>query len=148
MSSQPEELEFFAYPGTENVRLSPANTRPTVETNRASVLNTSRAFSFEDRPLPRLQTSQHVRIRIVATGLCGSDISATTLTSRAGRNCLCVLVVANTKNRSTIGSTNALADTLSTSRSSSGTSSQASSKSAEKTSRASRSVIVWRWSLV
>lgn len=148
MLSQPEELESFAYPGTDNVRLPPANTRPTVETNRAFVLSPSRAFSFEDRPLPRLQTSRHVRIRIVATGLCGSDVSATTLTSRAGCNCLCVLVVANTKNRFTIGSTDALADTLSRSRSFSGTSPQASSKSAEKMSRASRSVIVWRWSPV
>lgn len=57
------------------------NIMPTVENNRSFVLHPSRTFSFESRPLPELQTSRHVRIKIVATGLCGSDVSAVLLST-------------------------------------------------------------------
>jgi hypothetical protein len=151
MVSQLEELEPFSYPGTDNVRLSPANgTRRTVETNCAFVLSPSMAFSFENRPMPKLQTLRHVRIRVVATGLCGSDVRANvrTLSSSAGRNCLCALVVANLRTRFIISNTDAFADTLSKSRSSWATSLQASSKSVDKMSKTSRWASVWRSSLV
>lgn len=48
----------------------------TIKTNRSFVLSPARLFSFEDRPVPELQSSRHVRVRVVATGLCGSDVGA------------------------------------------------------------------------
>ncbi|KAF2854098.1 GroES-like protein [Plenodomus tracheiphilus IPT5] len=42
--------------------------------NTSFVLSPSRRFSYEDRPVAQLPTSRHVRVRIIATGLCGSDI--------------------------------------------------------------------------
>jgi len=45
------------------------------ETNESFVLSPSRQFIFEDRPIPGLRTSRDVRVRVIATGLCGSDVS-------------------------------------------------------------------------
>lgn len=48
--------------------------RPSTRTNTSFVLSETRQFSFEKRPIPQLLTSRHVRVRVVATGLCGSDV--------------------------------------------------------------------------
>lgn len=128
-----------AYPGSDNVHLAPNNTVNMVETNHAFVLSPSRTFSFEDRPLPELKSSRHVRVRIVATGLCGSDVRA------AKRSHGFINVDIDT--RSITGNTDALADTLSRNPLSWATSPQALSRSAGKMSRISRSVIAWRSSL-
>ncbi|KAL1604743.1 Endo-1,4-beta-xylanase 2 [Paraconiothyrium brasiliense] len=47
---------------------------PTPNTNRSFVLSPSLKFSYEERPTPALRTTRDVRVRIIATGLCGSDI--------------------------------------------------------------------------
>ncbi|KAH4956770.1 hypothetical protein HBI78_196480 [Parastagonospora nodorum] len=44
------------------------------KTNESFVLSPERQFSFENRSIPALRTSRDVRVRIIATGLCGSDI--------------------------------------------------------------------------
>jgi hypothetical protein len=49
--------------------------RHTEEVNESFVLRPSRQFSFEKRPIPQLRTSRDVLVRVVATGLCGSDVS-------------------------------------------------------------------------
>ncbi|KAH7072266.1 chaperonin 10-like protein [Paraphoma chrysanthemicola] len=46
----------------------------TEHVNKSFVLSPSRQFSFESRPVPQLQTSRDVLVRVIATGLCGSDI--------------------------------------------------------------------------
>ena len=90
MDSQLQELESFVRTDTDDVRLPLASsTTHTAQTNRAFVLNSSRNFSFEDRLLPELKSTRHVRVRVVATGLCGSDVSATMRSLSAGRNYLC-----------------------------------------------------------
>ena len=48
------------------------------ETNESFVLSPERQFSFENRSIPALRTSRDVRVRIIATGLCGSDVRNTT----------------------------------------------------------------------
>jgi L-iditol 2-dehydrogenase len=45
------------------------------ETNKSFVLSAAREFSYEERPAPELRTSRDVRVRVIATGLCGSDVS-------------------------------------------------------------------------
>ncbi|KAH6639227.1 chaperonin 10-like protein [Boeremia exigua] len=57
-----------------DVRLPTSDKNRTIETNQSFVLSPAKTFSFEDRPVPSLQSSRHVRIRVVATGLCGSDV--------------------------------------------------------------------------
>ncbi|KAI4620947.1 hypothetical protein J4E83_005310 [Alternaria metachromatica] len=42
--------------------------------NTSFVLSPSRVFSYENGPVPGLPTPRHIRVRIVATGLCGSDV--------------------------------------------------------------------------
>jgi hypothetical protein len=42
--------------------------------NEAFVLSPARHFTFENRPIPEFRSSRDVRVRIVATGLCGSDV--------------------------------------------------------------------------
>ncbi|KAJ9647012.1 Endo-1,4-beta-xylanase 2 [Coniosporium tulheliwenetii] len=42
--------------------------------NHAFVLLETRKFGFEERPMPTLQSPRDVLIRVIATGLCGSDI--------------------------------------------------------------------------
>ncbi|KAF2134002.1 GroES-like protein, partial [Dothidotthia symphoricarpi CBS 119687] len=42
--------------------------------NRALVLSPSLEFSYEERTIPTFRTSRDVIVRIIATGLCGSDI--------------------------------------------------------------------------
>jgi hypothetical protein len=44
-------------------------------TNVAFVFGPTRRFTFEKRSIPELRSSRDVRVRIVATGLCGSDVS-------------------------------------------------------------------------
>lgn len=46
------------------------------ETNESFVLNNLKTFVYEDRPIPTLRTSRDVRVRVIATGLCGSDVSS------------------------------------------------------------------------
>lgn len=49
--------------------------RPTEhETNNTFVLSPAREFSYEETPIPELRTSRDVRVRVIATGLCGSDV--------------------------------------------------------------------------
>lgn len=45
------------------------------DTNKAFVLEHQGSFVYEDRPLPNLRSSRDVIVRIVATGICGSDVS-------------------------------------------------------------------------
>lgn len=54
--------------------LSAAPWQSQVELNESFVLSETRQFSYEKRTVAPLQTSRHVRVRVVATGLCGSDI--------------------------------------------------------------------------
>jgi L-iditol 2-dehydrogenase len=42
--------------------------------NEVFVLSPERYFTFEKRPIPALQNSKDVRVRIIAIGLCGSDV--------------------------------------------------------------------------
>ncbi|OBT58320.1 hypothetical protein VE04_00745 [Pseudogymnoascus sp. 24MN13] len=44
------------------------------EENRVFVLRRKGEFHYETRPTPELPTSRHVLVRIMATGICGSDI--------------------------------------------------------------------------
>ncbi|KAE8154080.1 chaperonin 10-like protein [Aspergillus avenaceus] len=46
----------------------------TPKTNKASVLSPERTFSYEERAIPTLQSERDVIVRVVATGLCGSDV--------------------------------------------------------------------------
>jgi L-iditol 2-dehydrogenase len=45
------------------------------EINESFVLSPARQFTFEERPIPELRTPRDVRVRVIATGLCGSDVS-------------------------------------------------------------------------
>jgi L-iditol 2-dehydrogenase len=58
---------------------APASTTPIVKlqytpTNESFVLTPDKQFHFENRPIPKLRTARDVRVRIIATGLCGSDV--------------------------------------------------------------------------
>ncbi|KAJ4287159.1 Endo-1,4-beta-xylanase 2 [Kalmusia sp. IMI 367209] len=46
----------------------------TENTNYSFVLSPSRQFSYEEKSIPELRKSTDVRVRVIATGLCGSDI--------------------------------------------------------------------------
>ncbi|KAJ4989315.1 alcohol dehydrogenase GroES-like domain-containing protein [Stagonosporopsis vannaccii] len=65
MAAQTQETESLA---------RNENASDKIETNQSFVLSPSRQFSFKGRPVTELQSSRHVRIRVVATGLCGSDV--------------------------------------------------------------------------
>ena len=39
------------------------------------VLGIDRQFSFEQRPRPKPVTPKHVVVKVIATGICGSDVS-------------------------------------------------------------------------
>lgn len=43
--------------------------------NEAFVLHPGGTFSYEERSKPTIQTSRDVVVQIMATGLCGSDVS-------------------------------------------------------------------------
>jgi len=45
------------------------------ETDLAFVLSVDRKFSYEQRPRPKPTTSHDVVVRVIATGICGSDVS-------------------------------------------------------------------------
>jgi hypothetical protein len=49
------------------------------DTNEAFVLSPTKQFTFEKRPIPEFRSSKDVRVRIVATGLCGSDVCSLVL---------------------------------------------------------------------
>ena len=42
--------------------------------NNSFVLKQAGEFFYEQRKVSQLATSRHVRVRVVATGLCGSDV--------------------------------------------------------------------------
>ncbi|OBT66796.1 hypothetical protein VE03_03993 [Pseudogymnoascus sp. 23342-1-I1] len=44
------------------------------EENRVFVLRRKGEFDYETRPTPELPTSRHVLVKVMATGICGSDI--------------------------------------------------------------------------
>lgn len=44
------------------------------EINNTFVLTPAREFHYEETPVPELRTSRDIRVRVVATGLCGSDV--------------------------------------------------------------------------
>ncbi|KAH6721571.1 chaperonin 10-like protein [Leptodontidium sp. MPI-SDFR-AT-0119] len=44
------------------------------EENRVFVLQHKGKFAYETRPTPKLPTSRHVLVKIIATGICGSDV--------------------------------------------------------------------------
>lgn len=48
------------------------------EIDLAFVLSVDRKFSFEPRPRPKPAPSRHVVVKVMATGICGSDVSSTT----------------------------------------------------------------------
>ena len=78
MATETPEVPSYrlAQPEVASLHQSTPDGGRTNDVNRAFVLSPSRTFSFEDRSVPELPSSRHVRIRIVATGLCGSDVSA------------------------------------------------------------------------
>ena len=43
--------------------------------NEAFVLHPGGTFSYEERSKPTVQTSRDVVVQVMATGLCGSDVS-------------------------------------------------------------------------
>ncbi|KAE8352516.1 chaperonin 10-like protein [Aspergillus coremiiformis] len=49
-----------------------SSTHPTV--NKASVLRPGGSFYYEDREVPALESDRDVIVRVMATGLCGSDV--------------------------------------------------------------------------
>jgi L-iditol 2-dehydrogenase len=49
------------------------------ETNNTFVLSPAREFYYDETPIPELRTSRDVRVRVVATGLCGSDVGCRSL---------------------------------------------------------------------
>lgn len=57
---------------------APTGTTPTKpgtsEINNTFVLTPAREFHYEERPVPELRTSRDIRVRVIATGLCGSDV--------------------------------------------------------------------------
>ena len=60
---------------TQNMSLASSSESPTTAPiNKTFVLSPTKQFSYEDRPIPELRTPRHVRVRVVATGLCGSDV--------------------------------------------------------------------------
>ncbi|CAN9393217.1 unnamed protein product [Alternaria alternata] len=60
---------------TQNMSLASSPENPTTAPiNKTFVLSPTKQFSYEDRPIPELRTPRHVRVRVVATGLCGSDV--------------------------------------------------------------------------
>lgn len=75
MASQAQDLTYLINSGPANVQLPTQDSERTIVKNQSFVLSPSRTFSFEDRPVPELQTRRHVRVRVIATGLCGSDVS-------------------------------------------------------------------------
>lgn len=86
MSAQAGKLQTIVCSVADGTSLRPPNGKHTVQMNHSFVLSPSKAFYFEDRPLQKLQTSRHVRIKVMATGLCGSDVS--TDSTRAVRQVL------------------------------------------------------------
>jgi len=71
--------------------------------NTSFVLSPTRQFAYEKRPLTPLPTPRHVRVRIIATGLCGSDVCVTPSYE--------ALPIANVTSISITGNMDALADT-------------------------------------
>jgi hypothetical protein len=60
---------------TQNMPLASSSENPTTAPiNKTFVLSPTKQFSYEDRLIPELRTPRHVRVRVVATGLCGSDV--------------------------------------------------------------------------
>jgi L-iditol 2-dehydrogenase len=51
--------------------------------NVAFVLERIGNFKYEKRDIPNLPSKRHVRVRVVATGLCGSDVSFLLATSES-----------------------------------------------------------------
>jgi len=45
------------------------------EADLAFVLGVNREFGFEARPRPKPATSKDVVVKVMATGICGSDVS-------------------------------------------------------------------------
>lgn len=43
--------------------------------NPSFVLDPNLSFSYEDREIPQIQDSRDIIVRVVATGVCGSDVS-------------------------------------------------------------------------
>ena len=74
VATQTIEAEPYLVP---NAKLPASHVYPIEETNESFVLSPSRQFAFEQRPIPKLRTSRDVRVRIIATGLCGSDVRCT-----------------------------------------------------------------------
>ncbi|XPS72386.1 hypothetical protein M3J09_004551 [Ascochyta lentis] len=110
MTSHMQDLD---YPNLNDAKVhvsTPDNKRVT-ETNRSFVLSPSKTFSFEDRPLPQLLSRRHVRIRVVATGLCGSDVSSFSYVLVLLLDRQQDLTEVNHTARSITGNTDALADT-------------------------------------
>ena len=58
----------------ENMSLTSPEDQSTAPINKTFVLSPTKQFSYEDRSVPELRTPRHVRVRVVATGLCGSDV--------------------------------------------------------------------------
>lgn len=44
------------------------------KTNEIFVLKRQGEFAYETRSTPELPTSRHVLVKIIATGICGSDV--------------------------------------------------------------------------
>jgi hypothetical protein len=111
MASQMQEFKNPTRSRYTNVQLPTSASRDGVETNRSFVLTLSGTFSFEDRPVPELPSQRHVRIRVIATGLCGSDVSASSSIAYSRLDRRETHTESNPSNRFITGNMDALADT-------------------------------------
>lgn len=98
-----KSYSVFNMPVAAQVIEAHASTAPTVKlqypaANESFVLRPDKQFHFENRPIPRLRSTRDVRVRIIATGLCGSDVC-----TKPSRRCQPALTVRSI--RYTIGNT-------------------------------------------
>ena len=47
-----------------------------LKVNLSFVLDPNLSFSYEEREIPKVEDSRDIIVRIVSTGVCGSDVSA------------------------------------------------------------------------
>lgn len=78
IQTQTVVMETSFAPNSSLAPISEAMESANLGVNTAFVLDTNRQFSYESRPISELPSSKHVRVRVVAIGLCGSDVSSDT----------------------------------------------------------------------
>ena len=68
------QVHEYSTSSTQDESLLSSENQFAKNTNTAFVLSPTRQFCYEQRPIPELPTPRHIRVGIVATGLCGSDV--------------------------------------------------------------------------